>query len=136
MKNVAIVILSLLFVLSCSSDDDNQNETIDSEVIGNWKLIEVYADPGDGSGDFVSVESAKLIGFEANGSFNANADLCLIFSETGGTSSGTFSEIDMTISIADCDVFPSLATYEVMDSRLIISYPCIEGCQEKYIKVE
>jgi len=135
MKNTLLLFLSFILVLSCSNDDDKKT-TSNSEIIGTWKLIEVYADPGDGSGDFVSVESDKVITFNTNGTINSNADLCILFSDSGALSSGTFSETEMTITIADCDTSPSTVFFEIDGANLILSYVCIEGCQEKYSKEE
>ncbi|OUR96096.1 hypothetical protein A9Q86_16600 [Flavobacteriales bacterium 33_180_T64] len=133
MKHFVLVLIAFLFVMSCSNDD---NPTVNQpELVGNWKLIAIYSDPGDGSGDFFSVESDKMIQFTANGMISSNANLCLLFSESGEPSTGTYSETESTISILDCQTMPYSSSFEIISSNLIISYPCIEGCQEKYIKL-
>lgn len=135
MKKTLTLYLSIVFMFSCNSDDNQQNN-INSDVVGNWKLIEVYADPGDGSGDFVPVESEKTITFTTNGTMSSNANLCLVFSDPGETSIGTYSESDTSITITDCEISPVTAYYEIATTNLIVSYFCIEGCQEKYEKVD
>jgi hypothetical protein len=136
MKHTVLLLLSFLVVLSCNNDDDNQNGSTDSEAVGTWELIEIYSDPGDGSGDFVAVESDKSIQFNANGTLSSNANLCLVFSQPGEMSTGLYSEEDGSFTITDCETMPVTAYYELIDSNLIVSYFCIEGCQEKYEKVE
>ena len=135
MKRITIVLMTFLFVISCSSDDDN-NTTIEPGLIGNWKLVAVYSDPGDGSGDFVPVSSDKTIQFNANTIINSNANLCVLFSDVGEPSSGTYSEADESFTITNCDIMPVTGYYELGNSNLIISYLCIEPCQEKYEKVD
>ena len=40
---------------------------MDQNELGTWRLIEVRADPGDGSGTFQPVISSKTVTFETNG---------------------------------------------------------------------
>jgi hypothetical protein len=135
MKHIVFVLIAFLSFVTCSSDDDNTT-TIEPGLIGNWKLVAIYSDPGDGSGDFAAVSSDKTIAFNANGTLNSNANLCLLFSETGESSSGTYSETEGSFTITDCETTPVTAYYELVGVDLIISYFCIEGCQEKYEKIE
>ena len=133
-----VILLCLAFVCLSSCNDDDENRTIipnANDIVGTWNLIEVYADPGDGSGDFVPIESDKRIEFMADGSMSSNANLCFIFSDVGETSIGTYSEEDSSFDISDCDNEPATANYEIIDSHLIVYYPCIEACDEKYEKI-
>jgi hypothetical protein len=134
MKNIIVLIVIGFSLIACSNDDDANSA--DAELVGTWKLVSIYSDPGDGSGDFVAVSSDKTITFNADGTLNSNANLCLLFSETGESSSGTYSETEGSFTITDCETMPVTANFELIDSDLIISYFCIEGCQEKYEKVE
>lgn len=126
----------LLNVLSCKDDDSTMPILIDNDVVGTWRLIATYADPGDGSGDFQVVESNKSIQFLNNGAFVSNANLCVIFSDIGEASAGVYSEEDATLTVSGCDMSPVTATYEINESGLIVSYFCIEGCREKYVKIQ
>lgn len=136
MKHIFLYCFAFVCLSGCKDDDDNSAMDITNDIVGTWKLIEVYADPGDGSGDFVPIESDKRIEFMANGTMSSNANLCFIFSDVGETSIGTYSIDDMSFSISDCDNGPATANYEIVDSQLIVSYFCIEACQEKYVKEE
>ncbi len=135
MRHIIGLCILFLSMLSCN-DDDNQPNVLTSDVVGSWNLKAVYADPGDGSGDFQPVDSDKVIEFMANGEFSSNANLCYIFSDVGEASSGVYSEENTTLMISGCDISPTTVNYEIIDSELIVSYFCIEGCLEKYEKVQ
>ncbi|MEM5564292.1 hypothetical protein WNY78_04225 [Psychroserpens sp. AS72] len=133
MKNLGVYIVMVFSLFACS--DDDKAKITDAELIGTWKLSQVYMDPGDGSGDFTNVDSEKTITFLSEGTINSNADLCGISSEIGQPSTGTFSETEMTITVQDCDVSPFELLFEIEGNHLIVSYFCIEACQEKYVKL-
>jgi len=130
MKNIGVLIVVVFSIMACS-DDDNANSA-DFELLGTWKLIEIYSGPDDGSGDFVAKNSEKTIQFNADGTLSSNANLCDIFSGPLESSAGTYSEIEATISIIGCQ---SSSTFEIVGANLIVSYSCIEFCQEKYVKL-
>ena len=129
MKKIVLAVFTVGVFFSCQNDDDNSNV----ELIGNWKLIEVLADPGDGSGTFNTVESDKIITFESNGTISSNGSLCDISDSSTTQTSGTYSNSTMTFSSADCNPNHDYS-FEQNGNILIISYPCIEPCQAKYIK--
>ena len=116
--------------------DKNDNDEITPGIIGKWKLIEVYSDPGNGSGDFNSVESSKTISFTASNKVTSNGNLCNISITTDQTTTGTFSLLDSTISPIECTFFDDFrVNFTIIDSELILYYPCFEGCAEKYEKI-
>jgi len=134
MKTFYAMLAAVLLFASCSNDDDGQTQK-ETPLIGEWRLVATYADPGDGSGDFETINSSKTVQFESNASFSANADLCNVFSEVGGSYLGIFSESEGTITMSDCSTVP--LNFELIDSNLIINYTsCIEGCKEKYEKLD
>lgn len=133
MKNLAVYIVMVCFLIACS--DDDKAKSTDAELIGTWKLSQVYMDPGDGSGDFTNVDSEKTITFLSDGTVNSNTDLCFMSSEIGQPSTGTFSETEMIITVLDCDVSPFELFFEIEENHLMVSYFCIEACQEKYVKL-
>ena len=64
MKKIIFYLFSILLVVSCKNDDDNvQFQPSYTNPVSHWQLIEIYADPGDGSGDFNPVDSNKTITF-------------------------------------------------------------------------
>lgn len=121
--------MMLLLASSCASDEIPEDEGI----IGSWQLVEMYSDPGDGSGSFRPVESEKTITFNKNKTFSSNGTLCHLSVDSLEKSNGFFSEIDMTISPNQCE-FSADLPYEIEGDFLIIYYFCIEGCGEKYKK--
>lgn len=131
MKKILFTLLTVGILYSCNKDDDSNSDT---ELIGNWKLIEVLADPGDGSGTFNSVESTKIITFENNGTITSNGNLCDMSISSDNQTSGTYSKSEMTFNSPNCNNPDYDFTFEQNGNILIINYLCIELCQAKYIK--
>lgn len=127
-KIFTILILTLTLI-SCHKDDDDATTTL----VGSWKLKEVLADPGDGSGTFNSVNSNKILTFDTNGNVTSNGSICDFSIESNASSTGTYSEINATIIPANCQ---RIINYELNGNALVLTYLCIEGCQQKYIKVK
>lgn len=127
-----MLLTSLSLLMSCKSDDDNSPS--ETELIGDWKLIEVLSDPGDGSGTFTSVDSEKRISFKSDGTISSNGSLCDLSIDTNKETSGTFSLVDSTFTSSDCNNDAYNYSFEKNEDILIIAYPCIEACQVKYKK--
>lgn len=138
-KNVLFLFLSLSLILcvsqiSCTVPDDDI--IIDEEIQGRWQLIEIYADPG-GGGDFIAVDSDKVMNFLANGDLESNGYICSMSVDADTDSFGTYSTSEFTISSPDCpDLVEFSISFQIIGDNLIISYPCIEPCEEKYIKID
>ena len=131
-----------LIGLSCSDNDDEINPE-NPGLIGTWLLVEQYADPGDGSGEYQNVDSEKAIEFLEEGIFKSNGELCDLNSEAGDNTSGTYVMNDTIISqfssenylIPDgCNTEDFKIYYHLEEGSLVLSYPCIEGCGQKYLK--
>ena len=137
MKKRLLMFILIGVICSCNTKDDS-TEPSTADLIGEWRLIENLADPGDGSGVFVSVDSEKMVEFNSDGTITSNGSLCNMspLSDTGsnGTYSLTESTIDSESCFTDEDLFD--ISFVIEGASLIISYPCIEPCQSKYIKVE
>ena len=103
-----------------------------SELVSKWALIEILADPGDGSGQFQPVSSDKTVEFFQDGTVTSNGSICTMGTESTSGSSGTYSEVDMTIDVVDCTGGHIPLSYEMDGSFLILNYACIEPCREKY----
>ncbi|MDD3788879.1 MAG: hypothetical protein PHO94_09315 [Petrimonas sp.] len=87
MKKILVLLIFCGVLFSCDKSDDTEN----TELIGKWKLTEVLADPGDGSGTFHKVSSNKTIEFQPNGAITSNGSICEMLGETTIPSSGTYS---------------------------------------------
>ena len=122
--------------LGCSDKDEFE---VSSDIVGKWKLIEVYADPGDGSGKFRPLKSDKVLDFSKNGNFRVvNGDICNINMQSKGSGMSTYT-IDSTeikdhyrLKINHCNL--EFSCY-VVDDVLTIYYSCIEGCGERFRRV-
>ena len=134
-----ILILVALFLFNCTSDDSTPvNENI---LFGKWKLIEQLMDPGDGSGVFNPIISQRTVEFFSDGTITVNGLLCYMSLEVDTQNSGAFSEIeseyyDGEIIPIGCDNNETRIYYVIEDSNLILWYLCIEGCGQKFKKIE
>lgn len=132
MKKLLPLLFIFLVLISCN-DDDEANKS----VMGTYLLTAIFADPGDGSGEFTSVDSDKKITIYADSTFHTNFSFCNGLSlEADGDSEGTLTS-DLLIFNEDCNnSLPSNELWiELSASELIISYLCIEGCSEKYSRI-
>ena len=115
--------------MSCS-----KKVNVDSYLIGKWRLIEVLADPGDGSGAFHGVSSDKIIEFHSDGTVTSNGSICDISIESNIPSGGIYSLSVSTINSSNCDNSGMKIRFMMTGPSLIINYPCDEACKAKYDK--
>lgn len=130
MKNFFLLILIIGFVTSCNKNDEISNL---SDLEGRWKLSEVLADPGNGSGTFQSVTSNKTLEFDNNGNVTSNGSICDMSTGTNLNSSGTYSLTNRTINSNSCS--NNTIQFELNNGSLILTYPCIEPCKAKFIRL-
>lgn len=136
----SILIFFVLTLLNCSSDDTKPSEE-NMNLLGKWKLIEQLADPGDGSGTFNPVESDRTIEFFSDGTVTVNGSLCYMSINVEEKTSGTFEIIsdDTADTWYDGIIIPNNCEINIyfnlpLNGDLILSYPCIEGCGQKFVK--
>ena len=129
-----IFLAFILLALGCNSDDDEGD--LSQGITGQWILVEMLADPGDGSGTFMTVDSERTITFEEDGTYEANADICSFTSTDGNFTAGTYSEADDGFTI-DCEgPFLAPLNLSIVNGELIIAFTCIEPCLQKFRRVE
>lgn len=131
MKTYTLLFLIAGLLWSCNDDDSNSTN---NDLVGQWKLIEVLADPGDGNGEFEPVDSQKIITFQADGIITSNGSLCDMHIGVTAPSTGTYSLEDSTFVSDDCPNPDWEYPFEQNGNILIINYPCIEPCRAKYQK--
>ena len=130
MKSIYMTVLIGLLFSSCSKEEESN--TNNGQLVSKWQLIEQLLDPGDGSGTFSPVTSQKTIELFSNGTWTSNGNLCSLSIDISQSSTGTYSTVDSTITVAICGWSRDI-TFEHDNNALILSYPCFEPCQEKYI---
>jgi hypothetical protein len=132
LKNSLIALALLGLVINCSDDPEVEDITL----VGRWQLIEVLNDPGDLSGTFEPVDSDKYIEFLLDGEVRSNGNLCSSGGNMDNPSSGNYILPDSILSIDDCPRPYGPTLFRIENGNLILSYPCIEPCEEKYSKNE
>ena len=132
LKTILNLSLAILVLASC----DKAACSSSNGIVGEWELIEELMDPGDGSGTFQPVTSDKEIKFCDDGTFESNGDMCFMGNQANSTQEGTYDTATSTFSPNNCmTMAPMSYSYSVSGNTLILSYPCIEGCQQKYCRI-
>lgn len=131
MKKSILLLAMTSLLFSCHKNEAELPPN--SSLAGTWKLTELLQDPGDGSGTFQAVKSNKNIVFTSNNQVTSNGILCDMSIESNSKTTGSYSETDSTINPSNCQ--NRIIHYELNATTLILSYPCIEACRAKYIKV-
>lgn len=136
-KKICLFLFTSVLLISCSKNNNENYE--DPQLIGKWKLIEQLIDPGDGSGIFKKVESNKTIEFLANGTVVSNGTLCDMNINSEYETIGAYFTPENYLkpnNENECN-FPDLKiSFEFQNSNLILWFPCIEGCGQKFVKIE
>lgn len=124
-------LIILVYIASCRSDD---NTPATDGISGEWRLIEVLADPGDGSGLFIPVESQKQITILDNDTFSSNGELCDLSILAGSPTEGIILEDDQGYYL-DCEsTLAGTVRLNIENGNLIVSFFCIEPCLHKYLR--
>lgn len=108
------------------------------DLTGTWRLVEILADPGDGSGTFQPVDSDNTIQFFNDLTFQTNNSLCGHLNPDSQTSVGAVDTTQMTLVIDGCEYDGLQVEYhfELNEyGQFILYFPCIEPCANKYIKI-
>lgn len=142
MKTLLYILISVT-ILSCASDDEKPLD--DNTLTGKWQLIEQLSDPGDGSGTFQPITSDRTIEFFSDGTIIINGILCFMSSEVGDKESGMFflttdtntdNQFDGEIIPNTCSSRSAKVFFNLpVNGNLILWYQCIEGCGQKFEKI-
>ena len=131
MNKLVLLIFCTTSLLSCTIFTNDE----ETDLIGKWELSQILSDPGDGSGTFRDIDSNKTIQFFSGGTIlSRNGTLCGININSDDDGIGTFSLDEKRISPANCEFDFIKPSFEIEGNTLIINYPCIERCSEKYRK--
>ena len=116
---------SVRFVSMFFSTSDSEEKILTlrfSFIVGTFSIV------------FVSVDSEKTMTFLRDGTLTSNGSLCGIEFTSLVPSSGVYSLTDSTYTTADCGGSDTSYDFEQFENILIVSYPCIETCQSKFVK--
>jgi hypothetical protein len=130
-KIFPLLILAVGLVSSCNENEEVRTNTILSQ---KWKLAAVLYDPGDGSGVFQPTSSDKTLTFFNDSTVSSNGSLCNASENTDAPSTGRYNATTKTITPTSCNADRAIL-YSMSDTVLILYYPCIELCAEKYVPV-
>lgn len=129
MKKRILLLVAIGLMLSCN----NNQENLETGLIGKWKLIEVLADPGDGNGTFQPVESNKIIKFKSNGTLTTNSSLCEPYSDEI-ISTGTYENNTITTGCQNPNI--TTISFELNNQYLILNFASNEGYSQKFEKID
>lgn len=122
MKNLHNLILVFIFLSLTACEKSGSDTTI----TGKWKLTETLADPGNGSGKWVSVK---------------NSDSYLLINADGTISGNYFTDFKQYRVIDDKEIefiyqngSKTTRKYNLNGNALEISGGCFEACGSRYKK--
>lgn len=133
MKNLIFTIIIAVITLNCSKSDSENQNNIPPELIGKWKVIEVYSTDGGSPAVWSSYDS----GYEYDIWFKNDG----IFMITGTTNtdcmSGNFvvSGNDITYSNSICASNEPVTIELLNETDLLINLNHFEPYKTKYKKI-
>lgn len=107
-------------------------------ILGTYQLRETLFDPGDGSGEYQSVESDFMVTFKSRDRFEANGTVCDQTVRALVHTKGDYDLAEGLIEVESCytDTNDTMTLYLTHNGlELIIGLPCIEGCGLKFEKI-
>ncbi|MCX2720732.1 hypothetical protein [Lentiprolixibacter aurantiacus] len=128
MKRLLFAMGAIILLNGCDGPE------VTTDIVGEWTLIEVLADPGDGSGRFRSVSSDKQITFFEDGIYTSRGSICDFSIESEGTITGTYALSDSGYWIDCADSVDYSIGLRLEGGFLIITFPCFEPCLQKFRK--
>lgn len=134
MKNLLLIICILSFNLACRKETDL---VIEEDVITRWNLIAKYNFTGDGSDDFIALNSNKNIEFLKSGKVRSNGNLCNFSPDIDVPTEATQS-IKNSNNILNPVNCPGINLHIVFiaPDTMDLYYPCIEGCILRFKKIK
>jgi hypothetical protein len=122
-----LLLLTVLFC-SCKLRSANNASQQESQLIGKWKMTQYYADIGDGKENWVEADKERTIEFKENGAF--------IDSEQANAGRYVLQDsIHIEIIPHDKTKTYKMQIIELNAKNLVLRANCIEGCGEKYVRV-
>lgn len=129
MKKILLYAMLAVITFGCAQKEDSPAPPT---LVGQWRLTQVLADPGDGSGVFRDSNNGKLLQFMSDGKVLSSTPLCAMNSLLTVVGDATYDT--EFIYPKDCQSSGLKIGYKIEGESLILYYPCIEACAEKYVK--
>ncbi|WP_029209641.1 hypothetical protein [Aquimarina agarilytica] len=127
MRKIILIVflIPFLFAFQCENEETPKTTTA-TTLLGKWQLIEILADPGDGSGTFQPIENGEVIEFKNDNAISGltGLDNC--------SNKATYSKTTNKITFANCD---NTLSFKINGENLFIYPPCFEACANKYKKI-
>ncbi len=139
MKNLILILV--LIVMSCSSDNNDNKSGTNNRMIGTWRLVETYIGTGDlSTTQWETVENGYTYSFNRDGTFSSSR-----FSECE-SGAYEFSEELLTLNFG-CDGFTTgidspegtIVENYLLENEFMYLSPtylsCAEGCSYKFQRI-
>ena len=121
------LVVFLLVLLSCNKDEFKKHNY---NLVGKWKLIESYINPGNGGYWQKSKTYPPLtIEFTSDGKLNSNFEFYSAYSGYKLVANSTIEFVPPLNGVTRA-VYYSFTS----DTELTVTYACIEGCGDKFVK--
>jgi hypothetical protein len=101
--------------------------------LGEWEVIEAYVDPGDGSGEYSSVDDGMKIKISSDGKVTSDGNICELNPKKSNSSTGKMDFSTLEIKPDNCSQL--LISVSLSNDHLILNHPCIEGCGMKLKRI-
>jgi hypothetical protein len=123
-----ILFLTIILTIGCNKSKEIEHN---NDLVGKWKRIETFISPGNGgSWQPDNSNPPVTMEFRGDGSFSSNDNY--------------YSNFNRYVISGDTITFyPAINNY-IRESRfnfntptqLTMTYPCIEGCADRFIRME
>ncbi|WP_299535995.1 lipocalin family protein [Ulvibacterium sp.] len=136
MKRYLILVFSLL--LSCEDDSNKELTLLETNgLIGSWKLVETYLDPGGGGIDWNTVDNGDIFKFDDDGKYRRTNTFENIFNSSGDY---VFEEGLLELSYTnDGEEMEENFSVQMSEDTMVLSPAgprfCIEACLYRYKRI-
>jgi len=132
-KILYLITLILFSISGCKKKDSTAEPIFPNSIIGKWKLVSTYTDPGNGKGKFEPYNGPELFPIEFNpDSTYKNKNINCI--DNFSTRSNQYIKLG-----GNCkNTWDNRLYYYKLSPKydsLTLYYICIEGCGEKFVRV-
>ncbi len=125
MKHLLIIACSVLSIISCSDSQTTNDE---------YQLIEALFDPGDGSGEYIPVQSSMTLLIYADDTYETKKGTFCSSTNTSISEAGSINYANGTLDSKNCGSSTQNLIFKKENDLWMIYLPCIEPCILKFQK--